>query len=348
MVGVRLLTQAGREVGAARHGSLAPRGSDVNGKETAMKGLDLAEAFFNEFGLPAIREHFPELADRIGAGLLGRGSQALGADDEFSRDHGWGPKFRLFLEQADYESCGKAVEAKLNELRPNIFHGIDLAQHRTHPIFVSTVDHFFRHLTGSPWPPTKAEEWRLADENGLYLAQAGKVFHDPLGQLTERKQAFADAYYPEDVRLCHIASKLFRLWHYGDYNICGRLARRGDGVTALVGQGYFVEAAMQLAFLFNRRFAPYWKWLHWAFVRLPDIADELEPMLNQLESSSDLPARAHHIRSICTFCRRVLCDQGIFPDKRWRNFMGSFEMVDHKVQDPDVKRLFEEHLAPFL
>lgn len=38
-----------------------------------MKGLDLAELFFNEFGLPAIKEHFPEVVVRISAGRIGSG-----------------------------------------------------------------------------------------------------------------------------------------------------------------------------------------------------------------------------------------------------------------------------------
>ncbi len=312
-----------------------------------MKGAHLAEAFFNEFGLAALRRDFPEIVDRVSAGLVGRGSEVLGSDDEISRDHGWGPTFRLFLEEADRRRIGKALEERLNELRPEVFRGIELAGHRTGPITVTTVDDAFRELTGSPWPPKSVREWMFVNENGLCFAQAGKVFYDPVGRLAERKEAFAKTYYPEDVWLWRIASRLFQLWHYGDYNICGRLARRNDGVAVLTGQGYFVEAAMQLAFLFNRRFAPYWKWLHWAFVRLPYVAGELEPMLKELESSADLPGRARHIRAICEFYRGVLCDQGIFPDKRYRNFMGSFAIVDSKIQNAEVKRLVQDHFERY-
>jgi hypothetical protein len=38
------------------------------------KGLDLAEQFFVEFNLPALQEHYPELADRVSAGLVGQGT----------------------------------------------------------------------------------------------------------------------------------------------------------------------------------------------------------------------------------------------------------------------------------
>jgi len=266
-----------------------------------MKGLEISELFFYEFGLPAIKEHFPEIVDHISAGLIGGGSEVLGADDEFSQDHGWGPTFRLFMKEKDFQEIGKEVETKLNELKPGVFHGIELSKHRTGPISVTTVDLCFRDLTCSPLPPQNFREWAFVNENGLCFAQAGKVFYDPLGQLRERKQAFEDAYYPDPVWRWRIASRLLRLWHYGDYNIRSRLARRNDGISALTGQGYFVEAVMQLTFLLNRRFAPYWKWLHWGFIQLPYIANELEPLLVELESSSNLGMRAKIIGDICIY-----------------------------------------------
>ena len=312
-----------------------------------MKGLEIAELFFNRFGLPTIKEHFPEMVHLVSAGLIGRGSEVIEADDELSRDHGWGPRFCLFLTEDDFLDVGQEVETQLNELRPPVFEGVNLSRHRTDPITVSTVDQCFRELTGLPRPPGSTREWAFANENGLCFAQAGRIFYDPLGELTARKEAFEKAYYPEAIWLWRIASKLFQLWHYGSYNVCDRLAVRGDGVAALVGQGYFVEAAMQLAFLLNRRFAPYWKWLHWAFVRLPSLAGELEPMLVELESSSRLMDRAERIEAICEFYRGVLCDQGIVPDKRRRGFMGSFEIVDNRIRDPEVKRLVEEYFQRY-
>ena len=311
-----------------------------------MKGLDLAEIFFDRFGLPAIKEHFPEMVDRISAGLIGRGSEVLGADDELSRDHGWGPRFLLFLNGDDLRNIGEEMQTKLNELRPNVFEGIDLLKHRTEPITVNAIDECFRDLTGAPWPPETTREWAFVNENGLCYAQAGKVFYDPTGQLKVRKQAFEEAYYPEPIWKWRVASKLFRLWHYGDYNTRGRLARREDGVAALVGQGYFVEAAMQLAFLLNRRFAPYWKWLHWSFIRLPCIANELEPLLAKLELAPDLGTRSELIGAICDLYRTVLCEQGIFPDSNWRNFMGSFDII-WTIQDPEIMQLIEDYFDQY-
>jgi hypothetical protein len=118
------------------------------------------------------------------------------------------------------------VETQLNALRPTVFQGIDLARYRTDPISVSTVNRFYRDLTGAPWPPQSAREWADANENVLCQAQAGRVFCDPSGRLEERKRAFESATYPDPIWKWRIASSLFQLWHYGDYNLRDRLLKR--------------------------------------------------------------------------------------------------------------------------
>ena len=80
-------------------GSLSRKG------QIALNGLEVARRFFAEWGLPFLQEQFPGLAQRMAAGLL-HGSQVLGADDELSRDHGWGPMFLLLLPEVDYAAQG--------------------------------------------------------------------------------------------------------------------------------------------------------------------------------------------------------------------------------------------------
>jgi hypothetical protein len=42
-----------------------------------------------------------------------------------------------------------------------------------------------------------------------------------------------------------------------------------------------VKLSMELAFLLNRRYFPYDKWLHDFFLRLPALADRMEPLLQE-------------------------------------------------------------------
>ena len=67
------------------------------------KGLDLCEAFFEEYGLPMLQSEFPAYLPYIAAGLVGEGSECFGFDDEISRDHDFGPGFCLWLTDSVYE-----------------------------------------------------------------------------------------------------------------------------------------------------------------------------------------------------------------------------------------------------
>ena len=52
-----------------------------------IKGLELAERFYLEYGAPMIKEKFPSLEGIIAAGLVGSCSECFGYDDGISRDH---------------------------------------------------------------------------------------------------------------------------------------------------------------------------------------------------------------------------------------------------------------------
>ena len=51
-----------------------------------IRGLELSERFFGEYGLPMLQEQFPQYMDMIAAGVAGEGSDCFGFDDAISRD----------------------------------------------------------------------------------------------------------------------------------------------------------------------------------------------------------------------------------------------------------------------
>ena len=71
-----------------------------------MKGLEISEKFFYEYGLPMIEKEFSEYKDRIAAGLVGHGSECFGFDDEISTDHDFEPGFSLWITAEDERKFG--------------------------------------------------------------------------------------------------------------------------------------------------------------------------------------------------------------------------------------------------
>ena len=129
-----------------------------------MKGMELSERFFRDWAEPELRDACGYLLERCAAGLLGPNSQAIGYDDELSRDHAWGPFFVLWtpddLPESELDRLRQTLESSL----PDEFLGFPLSARRDTPYnmsdFVVTrlgdAQEFFLGTRGLP-----AEEGRL-------------------------------------------------------------------------------------------------------------------------------------------------------------------------------------------
>ena len=47
-----------------------------------IKGLELSKKYFEKVYLPIIKSEFPEILEKMAAGLAGEGSECFGFDDE--------------------------------------------------------------------------------------------------------------------------------------------------------------------------------------------------------------------------------------------------------------------------
>ena len=87
-----------------------------------MKGLELAEKYYETYGKAMINERFADIADQIAVGLVGQGSECLGFDDEISMDHDYGPSFCIWLPRDIYTQYGTQMQAAYEAL-PQEFMG---------------------------------------------------------------------------------------------------------------------------------------------------------------------------------------------------------------------------------
>ena len=169
------------------------------------------------------------------------------------------------------------------------------------PVF--SIRGYLRERLGISRFPRNQSEWLDIPEYALCNFTSGQIFYDPMQELTSVQKQFA-SYYPSDIWKVHLARAAYACWFFGEFNYPWRLAPRGDAVTGSVAIGEFCSAVMRLVFLINRQYAPYWKWMHWGFKRLPKYAAEIDPLLDLLVASSDMREQADYIMGICRVLRR--------------------------------------------
>jgi Domain of unknown function (DUF4037) len=232
-------------------------------------GLELARAFYEEVvaGLLGDVEH--------SAALLGDGSEVLGFDTSRSTDHGWGPRLQVFVAEEDVARVGVLVDESLpDEFRgwPTRF-GWD-AVPVMHHVTVTTLDAWLRDRLGfDPLQPIALESWLATPQQILLEVTEGAVFRDENGTLGRTRDALA--WYPDDVWLWLLACQWRRIDQEEPF--VGRTAEVGDELGSRVLCARLVRDAMRLAFLLERRYAPYAKWLGSGFRRLR-AHEELEPL----------------------------------------------------------------------
>lgn len=246
-----------------------------------MKGLELSERYYETYGKPMLEARFPELLPRIAVGLVGQGSECFGYDDDISMDHDYGPAFCLWLTAEDYERYGREVQAAYDSL-PKDFLGVPgriVSAQGGGRIGVLEIHAFYRQFIGVEQPTRSMMRWLHLPDAQLACATNGTVFSDPLGEFSAIRRAIA--IYPEDVRLKKMAARLAIMAQSGQYNY-GRSMRRGDIVAAELALREFVQAGISFVYLYNRRYAPYYKWMFHGMKDLPLLAGDVALLFQQL------------------------------------------------------------------
>lgn len=155
-----------------------------------------------------------------------------------------------------------------------------------------------------------------------------------LGRFPAARQRL-QAFYPEDVRVKKIAARAAVMAQAGQYNY-PRCQKRGDPVAAQLALSEFMRAAMSMTYLLNRRYAPFYKWMHRGLQdmeRLPGISARLE----QLSRTAPALDTVEQIEGICLDVIGELKRQGL-TDR------GDPFLLDHcgemmgRIRDPALRR----------
>ncbi len=274
-----------------------------------MNSSEISQRFLEQEVLPAVAKFQAGLDERVAAGMLGFGSDAVGLDDDVSRDHHWGPRANLILGPEDAAQA-PALQAHLRNILPKAFEGHPLHHEDANRagVTVESIDAFFKQVLGVTQPPDDDLGWVGLCEADLCHAVGGTLFRDPLGAFSARVEAFR--YYPDAVWRKHIADWFILVTSHGPYNLA-RCVKRGDEVCSVLYLGESVKKLMEIGFMLNRRYAPYNKWLYRGFTQLPRLADEVAPLLRRSCTIADWEQRLDILMTILEIYMRDVYAQGL-------------------------------------
>ena len=253
-----------------------------------ISGMEFSLMSFVQFSATVLCKKFPQYIDRIAAGLVGEGSECFGFDDEFSKDHDWGPGFCLWLSKEDFEKIGSSLEQEyenhLNEYIADPLNQSKKSSRIPPRRGVFEVSGFFHSYIGIDTPPQSLNEWQKMSESKLSAVTNGKIFVDPLGEFSHFQKELLK-FYPEDLRLKKIATSCALMAQSGQYNY-PRSIKRHEYIAAQQALAIFIDSTITLIFLLNRKYKPYYKWMHRAMKALPILGSELYAPLEKLAADS--------------------------------------------------------------
>jgi hypothetical protein len=227
-------------------------------------GIALSRSYLEELVAPLLKQYVPEV--RYAAARVGPGSEVLGLDDAMSRDHDWGLRLQLFVDEADCERVLSVFGHLPTHFRgyPVRF-GCSADPSERVRIDVTSVDALARqHLGFEPRGGASVVDWLSLTGQAVLEVTAGVVFEDQTGELTALREALA--WYPDDIWRHVVACDWQRLDQ--ELPLMGRAGDRGDELGSRTIAARLVDIAVHLGFMLSRAWPPYPKWRGTVFGRL--------------------------------------------------------------------------------
>ncbi len=252
-----------------------------------MKGLEICESFYNEYGKKMLQD-FASVLPFLAVGICGSGSECFGYDDEFSADHDYEAGFTVFLPDEETVDRKTAFElerayAKLPKefmgLRRSILAPVGGSRHG-----VKRISEFFTDKVYEPNGDLPLKAWLNIPENYLLEATNGKIFFDNYGLITKIREKLH--YLPEDVRLKKLAGNLLLMAQAGQYNYA-RCLLHNETAASQLAVIEFVKSTVNVIFLLNKRYEPYYKWCFKALGELEKFSEYKDSLEYLLTSTND-------------------------------------------------------------
>ncbi len=242
-------------------------------KDSVPPGGELARQFHADVVGPLLARAMPGL--RYAAARLGSGSDVLGFDDAVSRDHDWGCRLTLLVNEPDRDAVPQISQLLEREL-PESYRGLPVRfplswnPSLSHGIDVATVAGFAAGRLGiDPAGGLSVLDWLVLTGQSVLEVTAGPVFADRTAGLARVRAALR--WYPPDVERYVLAAGWQRISQ--EMPFVGRTATCGDELGSRLLSARLADGLIWLAFALSRRWPPYPKWRGRAFQALPVAAE---------------------------------------------------------------------------
>jgi hypothetical protein len=309
-------------------------------------GTALTRTYYLDVVAPLLAARWPYLPHA--AARLGSGSDVLGLDDDTSRDHDWGLRLTLLVPPDLVADVSDYLERTL----PDSYADLPTRFATTwdpvvrQRVAVATAEDFVISRLGlDASNDLDAVDWLCLTGQCLLEVTGGPVFADTLGSLTRLRHRLA--WYPEPVWRYVVAADWIRLAE--DLPLMGRTGQRGDDLGSRILAGRMSNTVMHLAFMLERRWPPYLKWMGTMLIQLP-MADDLVPALTAVLTADEWRQRQNAMREVLAVLHSSQQEAGL-PTPRDgvtepffdRPFLGiraeTVEILLNGVADPLVHRL---------
>jgi hypothetical protein len=339
-------THAHQDEGDTSLAGTGPSGTGPSG--TGPSGIGLSAAFHRGVVGPLLQQELPGL--RYAAARLGSGSDVLGLDDAMSRDHDWGCRLTVLVDEADRAVVPLARD-RLAARLPERFRGHPVRFATTwdarvcHRVEVATVGDFAASRLGvNPLHGLSVLDWLALAGQSVLEVVAGPVYADAGTELPVLRRALA--WYPPGVERYLIACGWQRLEQR--MPLMGRAADTGQRLQSRLLSAAMVTDLISLAFLLQRQWRPYEKWREAMFARLPCAAALAGP-LEVAATAADWRERETALAAAVEVLLDVQRDRGLpgpaagvapFYDRPYRTVAGEIaNALLATVTDPVLARL---------
>ena len=304
-----------------------------------MKGLELSEKFFNEYGLPAFREAVPEMMDHLTFGLVGQGSECFGFDDEISRDHDWGPGFCVWVPSERFQEWAPKL-TKIYASLPKNYEGFAVkgvaSCNGDQRVGVLDGDMFLYQFIGLKGVAGNNMGWFRAKDEAYAVVSNGKLFTP---NKTKFSLDYADlkAGYPDDVRIKKIAARAVKMAQSGQYNYV-RSMKRGNKVAAFQSLNEFVKETCGMIHLLNHTYCPFYKWMWRSLEEQPVLGAAVKDGLEQLVMDPYSENNKDAIEDICLLVKKELQAESLTDSED--DFLEPHGVsIMSRIRDPQLRML---------